>query len=357
MTQVPPQVLALIHLPPPVHGISIVSEAVRRRLQTRTSVRTQDLAYGALTARSVRASTYLAPIVNAIRQAADRRTGTTCYLAASGGLRLYADFAIVAASKARGKRVALHHHSTAYITKRSSAMALICRLLGPRDISVFLDDQHAIDFRRRYRLKTMDFAVSNLGFFDDWPVAGPRRLRRKRPRIGFLANIETSKGILNFLALSGLEHLSARYDFVVAGPFRDEESKRAVTQAAAEGAISYRGPVYGADKDRFFDDIDLFVFPTEYQNETEPLVVLEAMNRGIPVVSTEAGYLREMLGTARELAVPSERFLPDAEEAIKRVFAAYSAYSEEMAANVNLRRKRAEESVRAWLAEMVQEDA
>ena len=37
--------------------------------------------------------------------------------------------------------------------------------------------------------------------------------------------------------------------------------------------MEYRGPVYGEDKRSFFMDIDVFLFPTIYENEAQPLVM------------------------------------------------------------------------------------
>ena len=47
-----------------------------------------------------------------------------------------------------------------------------------------------------------------------------------------------------------------------------------MTTCVAElaGALDYRGPVYDADKLRFYQDIDLFVFATTYANEAQPTV-------------------------------------------------------------------------------------
>lgn len=59
------------------------------------------------------------------------------------------------------------------------------------------------------------------------------------------------------------------------------------------GAIAniafYWGKKYGADKEAFFRNTDIFVFPTYYPNECFPLVLLEAMQQGLPCISTVEG--------------------------------------------------------------------
>ena len=53
--------------------------------------------------------------------------------------------------------------------------------------------------------------------------------------------------------------------------------------------VCYHGRKYGKDKDAYFLGADLFVFPTYYPNECYPLVLLEAMQHGVPCVSTNEG--------------------------------------------------------------------
>ncbi len=53
--------------------------------------------------------------------------------------------------------------------------------------------------------------------------------------------------------------------------------------------VCYHGKKYGRDKEAYFLGADMFVFPTYYPNECFPLVLLEAMQHGLPCVSTTEG--------------------------------------------------------------------
>ena len=44
-----------------------------------------------------------------------------------------------------------------------------------------------------------------------------------------------------------------------------------------------------------FDTSDLFVFPSAYTNEAQPLVVLEAMAAGVPVITSNIATLPEFV--------------------------------------------------------------
>lgn len=63
--------------------------------------------------------------------------------------------------------------------------------------------------------------------------------------------------------------------------------------------INYYGRKYGDDKMVFWQDADLFVFPTHYSNECFPLVNLEAMSYKLPVVSTNVGGIPDEVENGR----------------------------------------------------------
>ena len=45
----------------------------------------------------------------------------------------------------------------------------------------------------------------------------------------------------------------------------------------------------------FWKDADIFVFPTYYHNECFPLVILEAMEQGLPVIATNEGGIPDII--------------------------------------------------------------
>jgi hypothetical protein len=70
----------------------------------------------------------------------------------------------------------------------------------------------------------------------------------------------------------------------------------------------------GEDKWRLYRTADVFVFPSLYKVEAQPLVLLEAMTFGCAVVSSEVGEIRSLVDdrTARLLAEPSPVKLAEA---------------------------------------------
>ena len=59
--------------------------------------------------------------------------------------------------------------------------------------------------------------------------------------------------------------------------------------------VRYLGKKYGEGKKRIFSEVDIFVFPTNYPNECFPLVLLEAMQYGLPCVTTDEGGIKDIV--------------------------------------------------------------
>jgi glycosyltransferase involved in cell wall biosynthesis len=62
-----------------------------------------------------------------------------------------------------------------------------------------------------------------------------------------------------------------------------------------DGYAFYAGRKYGSEKTPYFENADIFAFPTFYHNETFGLVNLEAMEYKLPVVSTNEGGIPDVV--------------------------------------------------------------
>jgi glycosyltransferase involved in cell wall biosynthesis len=87
---------------------------------------------------------------------------------------------------------------------------------------------------------------------------------------------------------------------------------------AASSNTQYLGPLYGDAKQRFYEQLDIFLFPTRYANEAEPLVVFEALRSGVHVIACDRGSIPEMLANGAGLACPQERIVESAADWIAK---------------------------------------
>lgn len=134
----------------------------------------------------------------------------------------------------------------------------------------------------------------------DWkgtdPVASQSRAD-SRFRILHLSTLSHLKGAPVLIKAIPLV-LQHRQDveFVCAGPWSHAEDKEWAEQfmldQGIEKYIRFPGQVDGGEKLALFESADMFVFPG-VQQEGQPLVVLEAMAAGLPVIFTDRGCLRD----------------------------------------------------------------
>jgi glycosyltransferase involved in cell wall biosynthesis len=139
----------------------------------------------------------------------------------------------------------------------------------------------------------------------EWPETASRECnaaRKRRFRVLYVGTLNRQKGALVLLAAVPLvEAVRQDIEFVFAGPWsntRDQaEADAFVAKRGIADAVSFIGLVAGDEKRAAFESSDLFVFPG-LQQEGQPLVVIEAMAAGLPVLFTDRGCIRETVADA-----------------------------------------------------------
>lgn len=154
-------------------------------------------------------------------------------------------------------------------------------------------------------------------------VAGHRD--REAIRILFLSNMTPSKGYLDVLeAARGLRdrERAVRVDFV--GGWESEEDRREFEDRVGAAELRDRVTHHGAIRSRgrireLHLSADLFVLPTYYPVEAQPLTVIEALNAATPVIVTEQGGLSEMIEDGRSGIFVPPRAPERIAEAVERI--------------------------------------
>ena len=144
------------------------------------------------------------------------------------------------------------------------------------------------------------------------------------PRLLFLSNLIESKGIYVLLEACRMlkeEGIAFQCDYVggeskmVSG----ESFRAAIATQGLADCVTYHGPQYGAAKERFFREADIFVFPTFYDNECFPLVLVEAMQHKLPVISTMEGAIPDIVTDGVNGFVCAQRDVQALAEALRRL--------------------------------------
>ena len=301
------KVMCVGAFPPPVHGMAMVNAAVRDQL-CGTGI---DLQVIDLSAPNLERSLYarlrrlpkvllglwylmLIPQVN----------GCKLYMSVSGGFGQIYELLFVSLARMRGMQVVLHHHSFAYLNARKLIAQALIISAGPSAVHIALSLRMAERLQTVYKT-TQVISISNAAFLlsNETLQIKPRLQPRT---LGFISNITVEKGIPEFLNLMvAIQAKNLPLKAKIAGPFQDSQTESNVrTYLEILYNVEYVGPKYGADKDEFFAGIDILLFPTRYKNEAEPLIIHEAMSRGIPVVAYGRGCIPEIIEANCGLVVP-----------------------------------------------------
>jgi len=292
--------------PPPVTGMSKNNEIIAADLARLARVRRVDLSPRTLT-RSP--GYHLARVLKALRGCLTIarngwRRDPFLYIAADGGWGLAYTAALVLTARVFRHGVCVHHRSFATIDHPSWLMRAVVALAGRDARHVFLCAAMQRRFLECYPRARHALVSSNARHT-------PAQDAGARPAsfpiaIGLLSNLGRDKGLHVFLDLMrGCVERGLPVTGVLAGPPDTREDEAAIT-AAQRGlaGLAYLGPLYGAERERFYRALDVFVFPTTYVNEAQPNVLFEAMSCGAAVISFARGCVAEDVTPACGLVVP-----------------------------------------------------
>lgn len=137
------------------------------------------------------------------------------------------------------------------------------------------------------------------------PQKPQKRLRQMIPVIGAIGRLSPEKGFDLLLdALAELKRRGIAFKAVIGGD--GEEAPRLKSQAEALGIgakVQWQGWV--GDKNGFYNQLDILCIPS--RQDSFPMVVLEALAHGVPMVATDAPGPATMLTHGSDgLVVPRE---------------------------------------------------
>ena len=131
-------------------------------------------------------------------------------------------------------------------------------------------------------------------------------------RLLWLSNLFHAKGIETLLAACQFVRAqSLALDLTIAGAEGDlskADINTLLDQYQMRTSATCLGAVSGPAKLAAFEKADLFVFPSHYPNEAQPLVVLEAMAANVPVITSDIATLPEFVrdGETGRLCPPQD---------------------------------------------------
>lgn len=308
--------------PPPLHGLSKISDSVASDLARVADVHRLDLSSRSL----ARSPAYHLRRLWSVSIAASGilrnglRPNPCLYIPADGGLGLVYTLVLTALARISGQAIFIHHHSFSAIDRRQLLMSVLVSVAGKRAAHIFLCQLMQRRFLDNYSGHCRGLISSNVVHVPaapDMPSGAADKIT-----VGLLSNLTREKGLHLFIdLLRACLNRGLPVTGLLAGPIENASDAAMIEAARSEMGehLNYLGPLYGADKHRFLSQLDVFVFPTRYRNEAQPNAVFEAMSAGAAVVVFARGCLGEDVGRDCGLLVePSADFISAACEQFAR---------------------------------------
>jgi glycosyltransferase involved in cell wall biosynthesis len=311
------KLLIVAQLPPPVHGAAVVnamvvnSSEIRRHFIVRVvpidvAAHLADLRKFSVM-KVLRSLVVLSKIVS--RVVFDRPH--VCYLTlAPHGYAFFRDCLFIAVFRVFRLPHVIHLHGRGMAKSHRGKFAMFLTKFALRKATIIHLSPLLMEDIASFVEPTNIRFVAN-GVVDPYCGRQIQKLRSKVASILFLSTMLESKGPLVLLeALSILKHEGLPFKAIFAGPWRGslnvEEFNRYLQEAELTSDVQHVGPVYGDAKNAILRNADILAFPTHYENEAFPLVVLEGMAAGLVPVTSNIAALPDMVGDVGFVVPPKD---------------------------------------------------
>lgn len=304
------KILFVVHLPPPIHGVSVMNSIIKNSLHINEAVQSAyinlSLASGPNDFRKQRIVKYFKfiwVVLKTLRALIFKRIDVVYSTPFPFGVAFYKDALIILLCKIFKKRVLLHLHTHGFKSACTGAFTTwFYRLVFKSTQVICLSPLLTKDIEGIYT-GTVYIVPNGI------PVVNTTlryTAHSEKLKILFLSNLISGKGIM--LVMEAFKTLVANgmpHELWVAGADADiteEQLKAYAKTQGLEKQIHILGPVYDAAKWTLLQSADMLVLPSNY--DTFGLVLLEAMQFGVPCIASNFGGIPDVIGDGRGLILP-----------------------------------------------------
>ncbi|MGB9499919.1 MAG: glycosyltransferase family 4 protein [Dissulfuribacterales bacterium] len=298
-----PNILALIQLPPPVHGASIMNELVVKSplINQQFSITTIPLQFASSISdiSSLRLNKFIKTInitFHLIKALATKKYAFVYFTLSPIGFAFYRDLLFISILKLFHANILYHLHGKGI--KKNAESNLIKKFLynfAFKNTSVIvLAYRLAKDIEMVFN-GTLYCVNNGIQCYNTDYL--PKKSSIGIVQILFLSNLKRSKGLLDLIAsLAVLRKRGIYFQATIAGNDGDLTKinlDTLIKKLKLDDYVQVVGPKYDNEKCTLLSNADIFCFPTH--NDAFPLVLLEAMQLGKPVISSVEGAIPDIV--------------------------------------------------------------
>lgn len=301
------KILFILHIPPPVNGAAIMggilknSEKINNEFNSDFINLTTSFSLNQIGKSNSQKLLTTLKIQYQIIKALLTNNYTLCYITlTSSGLGFYKDLLMVLILKLFRKKIIYHFHNKG--VKNNSKTVFKKKLYSfvfKNTKSILLSPLLYQDIEE-YVDETNVYYCAN-GITDSTPAQGVQKsislLNQNPLKFFFLSNMMRDKGVFVLLdACKILKNKNLHFECHFVGDWSEISENTFTTKIKSleiEDYVVAHGKKYGEDKIAYFMSSDIFIFPSS--NDCFPLVLIEAMQYSLPVISTFEGGIPSLV--------------------------------------------------------------
>lgn len=291
-------------MPPPVHGAAMVGQYLHDSLLIQNSFNcrfinlstSRDLSVIGRS-RPVKFITLVKLIFHVIKEIFLFKPDLFYMTLSAKGSGFYKDFLIILILKLTGVKMLFHFHNKGVASRQNRFIDnLLYKIVFYKSYCILLSPLLYFDIQKYIPKNHVLFCANGIPDLDYF------RMKKKESevcQILFFSNMMIEKGVYILLeACKILHNKGVTFITCFVGAWSDineNDFNTFVFLNNLQENVFYKGAKYGVEKSVYFEHADIFVFPTYYNNEVFPLVILEAMQYNLPVVTTREGGIPDIV--------------------------------------------------------------
>ncbi len=299
------KILFLLHLPPPVHGSSMVGKYIYDSFLINNTFNTSYINLG--TSKSIdeigknplgKIRSYISIVFKTINQLITNKPSVVYIAINSRGIGFYKDVVIAFLAKLFGMQLLLHFHNKGVALNQENFIDnWLYKWVFKNTKVILLSKYLYADIKKYVNESDVYYCPNGIPKLNHAIYKKPNH--KETVQLLFLSNLIESKGVFVLLeAMHELKKKGFNFHCNFVGGEGDISAKafnESVHELKLETHVSYLGKKYEAEKIAIYKNSDVFVLPTFYDKECFPLVLLEASQFALPLVSTFEGAIPEIV--------------------------------------------------------------
>lgn len=297
------KIFFVLHVPPPVHGSSIVGGFIKKSTLINGVFNSRYINLG--TSKSIdeigkngfkKWLIYFRILISVFKQLVVFKPDVVYLAMTAKGIGFYKDMLVVCITKLFKAQVVIHFHNKGVSVNENKTLDNLLYKLVFKNTKIILLSKYLYPDIKKYVKEDNVYYCPN-GIPNVTSEAIETSVKNDCVHILFLSNLIESKGVIVLLnALSILKNNDVNFKCNFVGGIGDISESLfldTIAKLDLKANVKYLGKKYNEEKAAIFRNSDIFVHPTF--SDCFPLVLLEASQYKLPIISTHEGAIPEII--------------------------------------------------------------